>query len=86
MEHETTEQWQPGKVDIDKITKSFTYLQAPDTLSPPEEPQHTRYPPSKSTIKRKAEEVRKATRKLMRAKQRKQGQRAGRPMAVYYLL
>jgi hypothetical protein len=37
------------------------YLQAPDTLSPPEEPHHTKYPPSKSAIKRKAEEVRKAT-------------------------
>ena len=34
MEHKITEQWQPGKVEINKISKGFPYLVATDLAAP----------------------------------------------------
>ena len=34
MEHEITEQWQPGQVKIDKICKGFPYMAATDLIAP----------------------------------------------------
>ena len=41
MEHKVIEQWQPGKVEIHKITKNFPYLVATGSNAPPDKIQHT---------------------------------------------
>ena len=35
MEHEVTEQWRLGKVEINKLVKGFTYLDAAGLAVPP---------------------------------------------------